>query len=373
MQIMNLNPTRLLQVPRNKAPKWELLRTNSTTKKSSLLLTNNEVVSIDELQVQQIIEKQSKGLIPRKETNFDPHLLSLAYETCRQICAVRSTTYYLGSLLMTEERKKAVWAVYGWGQITDEIVDKASNDLETSTMLDSWERRLEDIFDGRPHDLMDTALADAVQRFSLDIQPFKGLMKGMKMDTWKTRYENFEELELYCYYVAVTGCLMAIPIAGISLESEPCAKSIYEGAFALGMANQLTNILRDVKEDASRGRIYLPQDELKEYGLTEEDIFSSNVTDKWREFTKMQIERARSYYAQGEYVASHLQVSSRWPVWASMMLYKKILDKIEENNYDNLTKRATVGTGEKLLTLPLAYAKAMGWCPNNNNSALLSN
>lgn len=189
----------------------------------------------------------------------------------------------------------------------------------------------------------------------------------MKMDTWKTRYENYEELVLYCYYVAVTGCLMALSIAGIAPESDSSTESIYKAVVSLGIANQLTNILRDVGEDASRGRIYLPQDELKEFGLTNDDIFSSNVTEKWREFTKMQIERARFYYDQGEHIASQLD-SSRWPVCASMMLYKKILDKIEENNYDNLTKRARVGNGEKLLTLPLAYGKAKGWCPRTQSS-----
>ncbi|CAO2837166.1 unnamed protein product [Amaranthus hypochondriacus] len=370
MQILHINcvATRTtsshfkkLQVTNNKA---ELLINNP---KSYQVLSKNGVGNYAELHIQQVIEKQSKGMIPKENTQFDPFILRKAYETCRQICAERSTTYYLGSLLLPEQRKKAIWAVYAWGQLTDELVDGASTNTGSSAMLEQWEERLDDIFNGRPHDIADIALADTVQRFSLTIEPFKDLMKGMRIDTSKTQYENYQELELYCYYVAVTGCLMAVPILGISLDTHPSsAQSIYEAAFSLGVANQLTNILRDVAEDASRGRVYLPQDELREFGLTNEDIFSRNVSEKWCKFTKMQVERARSYYVQGEHITSQLYPASRWPVWTSMMLYKKILDKIEENNYDNLTKRARVGNIEKLVTLPLAYAKAMGWCPKKN-------
>uniref|UniRef100_A0A803KLW0 15-cis-phytoene synthase n=1 Tax=Chenopodium quinoa TaxID=63459 RepID=A0A803KLW0_CHEQI len=266
-----------------------------------------------------------------------------------------------GSLLLTEERKRAIWALYAWGHRTDELVDGENAHLTGSTVLDSWENRVEDIFDGRPHDILDTALADTVQQFSLDIKPFKDLIKGMRMDTWKTRYENDEELELYCYYVAGTVGLMTVPIIGISPEYVSSAQSIYKAAISMGIGDQLTNILRDVVEDSLLERVYLPQDELREFGMTDKDIFWKNVTEEWREFIKKQIMRARYYYDQAEQGISRLDSASRWPVWASMMLYRANLDKIESNNYDNLTKRARVGRAEKLLTLPLAYAKAMGW------------
>lgn len=344
-----------------KAPRADLLRSKPI---SSDVLFDTGIDPVIESKILQVIDRQSKGLISRKKSQVDSALLREAYEACRKICAERSTTYYLGSLLMPEERKKAIWAVYAWGQRTDELVDA---DLASAAVLDSWEKRLEDIFNGCPHDLADTALADAVQRFSLDIEPFKDLIKGMRMDTWKTRYKNYEELVLYCYYVAVTCCLMALPIAGISAESVTSTRSIYQAVVSLGIGNQLTNILRDVAEDASRGRVYLPQDELTEFGLADEDIFSRNVTEEWQEFMKKQIARARSYYDQGEHIASELDIASRWTVVSSMILYRKILDKIEANNYDNLTKRAEVGSTEKLLTLPLAYAKARGWYPGKTS------
>ncbi|KNA22678.1 hypothetical protein SOVF_031960, partial [Spinacia oleracea] len=270
----------------NKAPKFDLHRRKST---SFLALSNKGIDLLAELQVQQVIERQSKGVIPKKQTRLDPTLLREAYNICRKICR-DSTSYYLGSLLLTEERKKAIWAIYAWTQRIDEIVDGPNSRLTDSTVLDSWEKRLEDVFDGRPHDKIDAALAETVQRFPLDIT-----------------------LELYCYYVAGTVGLMTVPIAGISPHSVSSTESIYEAALSLGTALQLNNILRDVAEDALVGRVYLPQDELREFGLTDRDIFSRNVSERWREFTKKQIERARYYYDLAEQGVSQLNSASRWP------------------------------------------------------------
>lgn len=360
-----LNNSSFLLVQKSKvgkAPTANILSSKPKRSQQPILSMRSGIDLFAELNIQQVIERQSKvDLILRKKTNFDPTLLKQAYESCRKICAEHSTSYYLGSLLFTEERRKAIWAVYAWGQRTDELVDGANANLMSPGALDNWEERLQDIFDGRPHDIVDTALADTVRRFPLDIELFKYMIKGMRMDTWKTRYESYEELQLYSCYVAGTVGLITVPIAGISPESETSPQEIYKAAMSLGLADQLTNILRDVVEDYSRGRVYLPQDELREFGLTNEDIFSRNVTEEWREFIKKQILRARYHYNQAEQGASQLDSSSRWPIYASIMLYRKILDKIEENNYDNLTKLARVGNAEKLFLLPLAYAKAKGW------------
>ncbi|KMT14342.1 hypothetical protein BVRB_4g071240 [Beta vulgaris subsp. vulgaris] len=336
-------------------------KSKGTTKPtSSFTVSNKSIDFFNELQVEQVIERQSKCLNPKKQI-YDPALLREAYKSCQNICAQHAKSYYLGSLLLTEERTKAIWAIYAWGRRTDELVDGENANNASSAVLDIWENRLEDIFNGCPYDTIDTALADTIQQYPLDIKPFKDMIKGMRMDTWKSRYNNYEELELYCYYVAGTVGLMTLPIFGTSLDTVTSTQSIYKAAISLGIANQLTNILRDVVEDASMGRVYLPQDELREFGLTDADIFSRKVTKEWRELTKKQIARARYYYDQAVEAIYQLDRASRWPVWASMMLYRKILDKIEENNYDNLTKQARVGNAEKLLMLPLAYAKAKGW------------
>ncbi|CAL5425705.1 unnamed protein product [Camellia sinensis] len=286
---------------------------------------------------------------------FHPTFLEEAYQRCRNLCAEYAKTFYLGTLLMTEERQKAIWAIYVWCRRTDELVDGPNAMHMSSAVLDRWEKRLHDIFHGRPYDMLDAALTHTVYKFPLDI---KDMIEGMRMDLRKSRYENFKELYLYCYYVAGTVGLMSVPVMGIAPESAVSAQSIYNAALNLGIGNQLTNILRDVGEDAMRGRVYLPQDELAQFGLCDEDVFSKKVSDGWREFMKEQIARARFYFNQAEEGASQLDKASRWPVWSSLLLYRKILDAIEDNDYDNLTKRAYVGRTKKLLMLPLAYTRA---------------
>ncbi|CAN0914013.1 Phytoene synthase, chloroplastic [Linum grandiflorum] len=291
------------------------------------------------------------------EANWD--LLNDAYDRCGEVCAEYAKTFYLGTLLMTPERKKAVWAIYVWCRRTDELVDGPNATHITPKALDRWETRLNDLFEGRPYDMFDAALSDTVSKYPVDIQPFKDMIEGMRMDLRKTRYNNFDELYLYCYYVAGTVGLMSVPVMGIDPESNASTESVYNAALALGIANQLTNILRDVGEDARRGRIYLPQDELRKAGLSDEDIFKGKVTDKWRSFMKGQIKRARMFFDEAEKGVGELNGASRWPVWASLLLYRQILDAIEANDYDNFTKRAYVGKAKKFASLPVAYGKAL--------------
>ncbi|GMP26774.1 hypothetical protein CsSME_00003071 [Camellia sinensis var. sinensis] len=286
-------------------------------------------------------------------------LLSEAYDRCGEVCAEYAKTFYLGTLLMTPERRRAIWAIYVWCRRTDELVDGPNASHITPTALDRWESRLEDLFRGRPFDMLDAALSDTVTKFPVDIQPFKDMIEGMRLDLKKSRYKNFDELYLYCYYVAGTVGLMSVPVMGIAPESQATTESVYNAALALGIANQLTNILRDVGEDARRGRVYLPQDELAQAGLSDEDIFAGKVTEKWRNFMKNQIKRARMFFDEAEKGVTELSSASRWPVWASLLLYRQILDEIEANDYNNFTRRAYVSKPKKIVALPVAYAKSL--------------
>ncbi|XVE78763.1 hypothetical protein DITRI_Ditri14bG0004000 [Diplodiscus trichospermus] len=317
-----------------------------------------------DLHVQEIVRRQSWPNNLAKECRcrkpqFHPMFLEESYDRSRNICAEYAKTFYLGSLLMTEERQKAIWAIYVWCRRTDELVDGPNADYLSCSVLERWEERLQDIFEGRPYCMLDAALSDTVFNFSLDIKPFRDMIEGMRMDTRKSRYKNFQELYLYCYYVAGTVGLMSVPIMGIAPDSPVSAHTTYNSAVCLGIGNQLTNILRDVGEDALRGRVYLPQDELAQFGLCDKDVLSRKVTDGWRYFMQEQIKRARFFFNLAEEGASQLDKASRWPVWSSLILYRKILDAIEDNDYDNLTKRAYVGRTKKLLTLPLAYTRAL--------------
>nr|QOJ43191.1 chloroplast 15-cis-phytoene synthase [Solanum lycopersicum] len=286
-------------------------------------------------------------------------LLSEAYDRCGEVCAEYAKTFNLGTMLMTPERRRAIWAIYVWCRRTDELVDGPNASYITPAALDRWENRLEDVFNGRPFDMLDGALSGTVSNFPVDIQPFRDMIEGMRMDLRKSRYKNFDELYLYCYYVAGTVGLMSVPIMGIAPESKATTESVYNAALALGIANQLTNILGDVGEDARRGRVYLPQDELAQAGLSDEDIFAGRVTDKWRIFMKKQIHRARKFFDEAEKGVTELSSASRFPVWASLVLYRKILDEIEANDYNNFTKRAYVSKSKKLIALPIAYAKSL--------------
>ncbi|KAL5976735.1 platinum sensitivity [Asimina triloba] len=322
-----------------------------------------------ELQVSEIVRRQSQPFLygaensRSKRPDFSPSFLKDAYERCQNVCAEYAKTFYLvlnnydnNRNIADDRRTEESDMGHLWR--TDELVDGPNATHMSSAVLDRWEERLEDIFAGRPYDMLDAALTDTIFQFPIDIKPFRDMIEGMRMDTRKSRYQNFQELYLYCYYVAGTVGLMSVPVMGIAPDATASTSNIYNAALYLGIGNQLTNILRDVGEDAQRGRVYLPQDELAQFGLGDEDVFSRKVSDRWREFMKKQIARARFYFNQAEEGALQLDKASRWPVCSSLILYKKILDAIEENGYDNLTKRAYVGRTKKLLMLPLAYTRA---------------
>ena len=287
-----------------------------------------------------------------------------AYEICRQITAQYAKTFYLGTLLMPDAKRRAIWAIYAWCRRTDELVDGAEATSTTPETLDRWEEQLEALFAGQPFDDSDVALVDTLTRFQLDIQPFRDMIAGQRMDLYRNRYETFEQLNLYCYRVAGTVGLMSTTIMGVDTSPYTAAwnksQEIYlpiSEAIALGIANQLTNILRDVGEDARRGRIYLPLEELALFNYTEEDLLKGVVDERWCELMGFQIQRARKYYAEAEKGIRYLSPDARWPVWAALMLYRGILDAIERNQYDVFSQRAYVPTPKKLLCLPLAALK----------------
>ena len=288
-----------------------------------------------------------------------------AYELCRQITAKYSKTFYLGTLLMSEAKRRAIWAIYVWCRRTDELVDGPQAQFTNEDTLAGWEQQLESVFAGNPIDDADVALVDTLRQFPLDIQPFRDMIAGQRMDLYRSRYETFEELRLYCYRVAGTVGLMSTTVMGVDsqLSTAPWHQAQVlpnpiKQAISLGIANQLTNILRDVGEDARRGRIYLPLEDLGAFNYTESDLMNGVVDERWRALMQFQIERARKFYTEAEEGISVLSPDARWPVWAALMLYRKILDVIEENRYDVFRQRAYVPTARKLSCLPIALVRA---------------
>jgi phytoene synthase len=296
-----------------------------------------------------------------------PNLVSVSesYEICRQITATYSKTFYMGTQLMPPAKRQAIWAIYVWCRRTDELVDGPAAVNTTPATLDQWEKDLEAVFAGQAIADEDVALVDTLEKFPMDIQPFRDMIEGQRMDLYRNRYETFADLELYCYRVAGTVGLMSTAVMGVDRASysapwygDKLITIPNEEAIALGIANQLTNILRDVGEDARRGRIYLPLEDLAKFNYTEADLFNGVIDERWRGLMRFQIERARDFYQQAERGISKLSTDIRWPVWSALMLYSKILDAIERNNYDVFNRRAYVSTARKLVCLPVAMVKS---------------
>eukprot|EP00636_Phaeomonas_parva_P011830 CAMPEP_0118878202 /NCGR_PEP_ID=MMETSP1163-20130328/18206_1 /TAXON_ID=124430 /ORGANISM="Phaeomonas parva, Strain CCMP2877" /LENGTH=387 /DNA_ID=CAMNT_0006814009 /DNA_START=124 /DNA_END=1287 /DNA_ORIENTATION=- len=288
--------------------------------------------------------------------------IALAYKECERITESFAKTFYLGTKLMTPEKAKATWAVYTWCRRTDDLVDSPRATMCKETMLNDiadWQSRLEGIFAGRPKDSLDAALVDTIKRFpSVDIGPFDDMVKGMLMDIPGTplaqmRYETWDELKLYCYRVAGTVGLMTLPIMGTA--EGYTEKDATEAALSLGIALQITNILRDVGEDTVRGRIYLPMEDLRRFGVSEEQIMEGVVDDNYKALIRFEIERANSYYEAAEAGIAMLHPDARMPVRASLNIYRDILRQLAENDYDNFRKRAYVSKFRKLLMLPEAW------------------
>lgn len=284
-----------------------------------------------------------------------------AYEFCRQVTAKYSKTFYLGTMLMPEKKRRAIWAIYVWCRRTDELVDGPEAVNTTPETLDQWERDLESIFTGHPLESPDVALIDTLEQFPIDIQPFRDMIAGQRMDLYRSRYDTFDDLNLYCYRVAGTVGLMSNAVMGIERSNSTAPWSPKETAVmpeqeavALGIANQLTNILRDVGEDARRGRIYLPLEDLELFNYSESDLMNGVNDERWRNLMQFQIKRARQFYTQAEDGIRALSRDARWPVWAALMLYRQILDEIERNQYNVFTKRAYVPNFRKALTVGMA-------------------
>jgi phytoene synthase len=281
---------------------------------------------------------------------FHPDVVARAYAECERITAAYAKTFYLGTLLMAPAKRRAVWAIYAWCRRTDELVDGPQCDRTSLGTLQDWEMRLEQTFAGHPRDIYDLALYAASREFPLDIQPFRDMIAGQRMDLCQSRYQTFAELETYCYRVAGTVGLMSLAIMGARQEGE----AVRQAAIALGIANQLTNILRDVGEDLRRGRIYLPLEDLTAYSYTVKELQQGVINSAWRRLMRFQIQRARAYFAQAEPGVRELCADARWPVWTALMNYRQILDQIERNDYDVFNRRAYVSLAGKLMQVPRA-------------------
>jgi 15-cis-phytoene synthase len=276
--------------------------------------------------------------------SFREYDLAGCYHACGEITRTHSKTFYLSSLFLSSAQRRAVWAVYAFCRTADDIVDGIAPARERLDAIDAWERKLLAAYDGHPADPIFVAFADAARRFGIPIQPALDLLRGARMDVTVHRYETYCELQTYCYLVASTVGLLVMPILG-TLSPQAIGYGV-----ALGRAMQMTNILRDVGEDARMGRVYLPAEDLRRFGCAEPAILAGAVDGAFVELMRFQIARVRDMYREAEPGIAMLAPRSQYTVRLALSLYRGILERIEANRYDVFNRRAYVPLRAKLLT-----------------------
>jgi len=283
-------------------------------------------------------------------TNTD--LLDAAYLLCESITRENSKTFYIASGLLPADRRRAARALYAFCRVTDNIIDHAQDETSdvTRARLERW-RAL--ALDSHPptDEMVALAWADARHRFHIPGGYAQQLIDGVARDLEKKRYQSFDELAEYAYGVASTVGLMAMHIIGFAGEHA------IPYAVKLGVALQVTNILRDVQEDWDAGRLYLPSDELARFGLSEADVAAGVRDARWAAFMDFQISRARDLYREAYPGIALLDATGRFAIAASADLYRAILKDIEKHDYDVFSRRAHVSALGKLTMLPGIYAR----------------
>ncbi len=267
--------------------------------------------------------------------------LHQAYRACAAITRQHSKSFHLASGLLPEEKRYAVRALYAFCRTVDDIVDRPTS-AQRDAALEYWRRQVQNPAVPDQRDPVAAAWGDTLLRYHIPRHYALQLIDGVARDISQTRYPTFEDLSTYCYGVASTVGLMSMHIVGFdSNDAVPYA-------IKLGVALQMTNILRDVGEDYRSGRVYLPQDELESFGISESDLAAGLVTDKWREFMRFQVARTRNLYADAWPGIRMLEREGQLAIAAAGALYRGILDVIECNDYDVFSQRATVSTWSKL-------------------------
>lgn len=274
--------------------------------------------------------------------------LRSAYEACGEIVRQRARNFWYGLKLTPEPKRSALYAIYAWMRAVDDLADEpgpSASDRRAS--LERFREGTMGIFDGRPaasssDDSWWIAFADVVRTHSLDPEPFEGMIEGQLLDLEWTTCPDRQSLDHFCRLVASTVGTICIRIWGHEDHPEVPAR-----AEARGIALQLTNILRDLREDLERGRVYLPADELEHAGLGIDDLLEWRDADRCDAFMRAQVARARSHYLASEGLESHLDPSCRATSWAMCQIYRGILDRIEADPGRVIRERVRLGSLRK--------------------------
>ena len=283
-------------------------------------------------------------------SNSPDKQIELAYKECARLTRSASSNFYVGFLALPNELRRAIYATYAFCRLCDDIVDEPTTGQDPASELDVVQTAL-DRADHTPYaeSPIFVALDHAIDRFNLDKKYYVDVIDGCRMDIGTSRYESFDDLRIYCRRVASAVGIICISIFGYK------EREAIEYADELGIAFQLTNILRDIREDYANGRVYLPQSELRMFGVLESEFVGGAASENFREMMRFQLTRARQYYDSGERVIP-LALRGRQCLELMSGFYFRILEKIEASNADVLSHRVSLSLADKI-----SITSGTGW------------
>jgi phytoene synthase len=261
---------------------------------------------------------------------------------CQDKAAASGSSFYYSFLFLPEDKRRAITALYAFCREVDDVVDECSDIGVARTKLQWWREEIARLFEHTPRHPVTKALLQHMATARLEQEYFQEIISGMEMDLEQTAYENFEQLKLYCYRAASVVGLLSVGIFGYTNPKT------LDYARDLGMAFQLTNILRDVREDAARGRVYIPAEELERFGVSVEALLQFKTTEPIRKLLEFQAQRARGYYRSA---LQQLPAVDRYSQRSGLIMaaiYEKLLDEIEADGYRVLEQRISLTPLRKL-------------------------
>lgn len=263
-------------------------------------------------------------------------------EYCQQKAASSGSSFYYSFLFLPAHRRKAITALYAFCREVDDVVDECHDPHIAATKLAWWRQEVGRLYTGHPEHPVTRALMPILAQFSLPQEQLLEIIDGMEMDLQQARYLDFKGLSLYCYRVASVVGLLAAEIFGYQ------DRQTLKYAHDLGTAFQLTNIIRDVGEDARRGRIYLPMDELKRFNVPAADILNARYTDNFRQLMEFQIARAEQFYQQALGQLPDIDRKAQRPGLMMAAIYRTLLEEIRDEKCQVLSQRISLPPLRKL-------------------------
>jgi phytoene synthase len=285
----------------------------------------------------------------------------MAYSVCKGITRTAAKNFYYAFLVLPRRKREALCAVYAFMRRCDDITDDPSLSLpERRQKLETWLDALHRVQQGQPtDDPILLALTDAQRRYSIPAGLLDELAHGTAMDVEEAhaagslavQYQTFEDLRLYCYRVASVVGLVCIHVFGYR---DPAAEPLAERC---GLAFQLTNIIRDVKEDAGMGRVYLPEEDLAKFNLTAPDLLGTPDPARFKPLLALEADRAREFYVSGDELIPYIAEDSQPALWVLITIYRRLLERIAEKQYDVFTAKVSLSTSEKLRVLAKGFLR----------------